>query len=220
MINRSPWLWGVRKSAASMTGRTSNGLQILQGKRAKGQSNPSALFLGSQIGSALIWGLWHKVPGFIRENIFNVPNGQYQANVFYSRNYNNALDFTDPMLPTLEVANVIFASGGMTPTSILTGSADVSTGDLTITWPIGAADASQNATDGMWVVVINRNNGHAVSGSVGIRSGGSSGGFDISALSMAVGNNIDVYFSANNNGLFDIPTEGSTSTYFTTVAVA
>lgn len=220
MINRSPWLWGARKTAAGMTGRTSNGIQILQGRRAKGQSNPSEAYIGSQVAASLLWPIFRSASGFIKMLWYNVPSGQYASNAFFKRNYDNALDFTDPMNPVVIPANLIFASGVMTPTVPTSAVADVSVGNVVVDFPDTPSDASQSANDGSWMVIVNRTKNITVSGSGGIRSDGSAVLSVIPELQAVVGNTIDIYLSFNNNGTIDPATSGSETRYITTTVVA
>lgn len=223
MINNTPWLWGVTQSAANMTGRTSNGIMILQGKRAKGQSNPSEEFLSNQAVSRLIWPLFRAAQGFVRKLWTSVPTGRYAANEFFRVNRAGAMDFTDPLNPVVEPANLVFSRGTMTSTSPLTVVADVSDNKVVVTFPATAADESQNVGDLVGIVIHNRSKNKWLSYTEdhGVRGDGTTGNIAVNPmLSMAAGDNIDIYLSFAADP-FTINYPGtSESVYATTVAVA
>lgn len=155
MINRSPWLIG-RGSAARMTSRTSNGIAIIQGKRALGQSNPSEQFLSSQQAASIIWPYFQRAPEAIRTGYTNVRTGRYAANEFYKEFYKNGM--TDASMGdfTIQWADLLFTRGVMTPTAPTSIVADLSAG-LVVNFPVAVADGSQSANDMPIIVVINVN---------------------------------------------------------------
>jgi hypothetical protein len=223
MINRSPWLWGVRKSASSMTGRTSNGIQILQGKRAKGQSNPSTEFLSNQAIARLIWPIFRAAQGLIRQLWTNVPTGAYAANEFFRVNRADAIDVSVPLVPTVEYANLVFSRGTMSSTTPLTVVADVSDNKVAVTFPTTPSDASQYGGDIVGIVIHNRDKNKWLSYTEdhGVRSDGTTGTITVNpALSMAAGDNVDIYLSFRADTFAPNYPGTSQSMYATTVAVA
>src|SRR5713226_570844 len=118
MINRSPWLWGVRKTAAGLTGRTSLGIQILQGKRAKGQSNPSDAYIQAQNALRILTSINGKIATIIRNGFTQLMPGWSGYSAFTSYGYANAIDLSAPPDATLIDANLLVTKGSMTPTPL------------------------------------------------------------------------------------------------------
>lgn len=163
MINRSPWLWGTRKTAAGLTGRTSRGQQILQGKRAKGQSNPSSQYLYSQAAAALIWPFYQKAPDAIKQGYTQIPTGGTAASEFYKYAYKNALGGTTTLDITMDPEALLFTKGVMTPTNQNAAPiADESAKTVVFSWAGGASDATQSELDYMVFVVVNKTTGAEV----------------------------------------------------------
>lgn len=194
MINNSPWLWGDRKSAAGMTARNSRGQHILQGKRAKGQSNPSPGYLSSQVAAHLIWPYFRKAAGFVRQFFKGLPTGSTAAAEFYKYAYVNGFTPDGTGSGTLDVDGIVYAKGTMTQTNTLTFTGDVSDDAIVFTFPTTNADASQSATDKAWYVIINLSQNKTISGAIpGTRSGGTSGTIVPPAGFLVAGNNLELY---------------------------
>ena len=195
MINNSPWLFNARKTAAGMTARTANGIRILQGRRARGMSNPSPEVLQNQKIAAILWPLFRAAAGMIRDMFTSVPSGQYAANQWFSINRVSAIDLTDPENPVLDPTGLIYQRGLMTPTDLTSAVADTSLGTVVINWPTLVADSSQDALDLFTVVIRDRNNGNVTS----IISGSerSTGTFDytVPVGFLVTGNVLDIYGS-------------------------
>lgn len=220
-INNSPWLWNGRKSAGNMTLRTSRGQRIFQGKRTKGQSNPSSQYLYSQRVAALVWPYFRAAIGFIRDNWQRKKTGQTEASQFYAYTYKNAVDGTDPMAPVIQPENLIFSTGVMTATDILTLVSDVSATTTTVTWDPTVLDGSQLDTDNAWLVLRNRTKAITYAFMVGVnRITGSSGPIPNELIDAELGDVIDAYLSFA--GQLSTANEGirSDSRYATTIVVA
>lgn len=156
MINRSPWLWGVRQTAAGMTGRTSLGVQILQGKRAPGQSNPSSEYLFSQQVAGAAWPQFGGFKGFGNQHYFGLGPGLKFANIWYAAYYVQAEILGMPDLTAAALAELPVAKGSMSITPISTGPvADVSLGTVTWTMPDVVLDSTQDETDEMHSIAYN-----------------------------------------------------------------
>ncbi len=209
MINNSPWLWNDNKTAAGMTTRTSRGQRIIQGKRTKGQSNPSEAYLLSQRIAAVIWPYFRYASGFIKQFWTRKTTGQTAASQFYAYTYDNAMDTTDPMAPVIVPADLKFATGTMTPTPILTLTGDVSDNEIRFTWTAAPSDDSQNSNDAVWYVLRNRTKNIWRSGSISDRSSGDSGAIVPGSLNIAAGDIIDLY--ANFLGVEGEPNAGLVS---------
>lgn len=177
-----------------MTARTSRGQRILQGKRTKGQSNPSIEFLENQRIALTIWNLFRATSGIIREFWTRKSNGQTGASQFFAYTNKFATDFSDPENPALIPTALTFSAGTMTPTLPSSATANVSDNKVVINWPTTIANDSQAASDFAWYVVVNRTKGLYISGSAGtIRSVGHSADIVATNLQLTAGNTIDVY---------------------------
>lgn len=211
MLNNSPWLWHATQTAANMTGRNSLGIDILQGKRKKGITNESIQVLQSQAAAALIWPMFRKAPGFIRDQ-FTAPRapGISAANQFYQFLYDNAINFDGMGGAALNLDDVIFAKGLMTPTNILTATGSVATHSIVFTWPTALSDSSQESTDVGWYVVYNATQDKTGSASVVARSAGTSGTIVLPTGFMALTDDVRIY--VNFAGAVGASNEGTSST--------
>jgi Family of unknown function (DUF6266) len=221
MINNSPWLWGDTKTAAGMTTRTSRGQHIIQGKRAKGQSNPSNDYKSAQQAAAAIWPYFRKAGGFVRQFFKTIPTGSTAAAEFYKYAYNNAFTPDGFGGGSLDIANIVYAKGTMTPTSILTFAGDVSDNAITATWPTTNADASQQNDDIAEYVILNVTQNKAISGTLANqRSTGTAGSIVPPAGFLVAGDVIKLYlsFTSNTTPLMDV--NQSTSVYETAIVTA
>lgn len=220
MLNNTPWLWNARQTAANMTARTSNGIRILQGKRAKGQSNPSQEYLDNQLAAALIWPLFRKAPGIIRSMFTTIPEGEYAANDFFKYAYNNAINFVGPGNVTITEGDILFSKGLMTPTPITSVIADDSDNTIDINYNATPVDASQqdddfvsfiahNVTQNKWTQLYQYNQRSSIQDPIPVDAG-----------FMTTGDTINVWlqFDAYPGGI----NEGtsSNSAFATTVVVA
>lgn len=196
MLNNSPWLWNARKTAAGMTARTSNDRRILQGRRAKGQSNPSPQYIQAQGIAGVIWGIWHQVSGFIKSNWGNIAPGLNAANEWFKLMYEFGFDKSGAPDFTNEYDGWNFANGSMTLTEPTTLTAVASTSVIHIDWNPAVADGSQNANDVAWYVIFDRDSGRSITGSLpGARSTGASGIIAGDTLLMTAGDHLDAYLS-------------------------
>lgn len=156
MINRSPWLWGVRKTAAGLTGRTSRGQQILQGKRAKGQSNPSPSYLQAQQVAFYVSKWYHSMAFLLNQGFTNIPTGSTVYAEFMRRAYATAFNLSSPPVANVDATGIQTSFGVMTATPVTgTTTAVASTGIVTIHWNPDPVDDSQLDTDHMLVSIFN-----------------------------------------------------------------
>lgn len=197
MLNNSPWLWNGRKTAAGMTARTSRGQRILQGKRAKGQSNPSEKYIFSQKVAAILWPVFRGVAGFIVDNFQNIPTGSTPAAEWYKINYFTGISGVAPGNPSLAPGGLIFAKGTMSQTAYNSLVADASAHSITFNWNATPSDSSQEATDllGFVIYTPNGNSGgpKMMSGRSGVRSDGTITYTGIPAGWFAAGDAVYVY---------------------------
>lgn len=194
MINRSPWLWGARKTAAGMTGRTSLGIQILQGKRAKGQSNPSPEFIQAQAAGRIITGIFQRIASVINKGFLQVGPGQSPYNLFYRWTYDNAIDLSAPPDATLEPADLLISKGVMTQTPFSsTPTAVASTHLVHVAWPSTIVDDTQSADDVVNVAIYNATQDKWFPASGGFTRTTGPEDIDVGAGFMAATNVIHVY---------------------------
>lgn len=220
MINNTPWLWNGRKTAAGMTARTSNGIRILQGRRARGQSNPSQQYLDSQVAAQVIWPIFRAAQGIIRSLWTNVQTGRYAANEFYKKTYDNAITFPAPLTPVVSYPDLQFTNGVMTPTGFLTLVADVSLNTVVAAYSALPSDASQLTTDVLWYVIHNRTADKWVSGASATRGDASTGGIVATNLTMTAGDTLDFYGGFQGDvGTLNAGSV-SPSTFITTTVIA
>lgn len=219
MKNNSPWLWNANQTAAGMTARTSNGIRILQGRRAPGTFTPSEKTINAHAAAAIIWPWFRKAIGFVRTMFTNVPTGRSAANEFYKRFYEYGISSHTSPTPAVVEAGILYSQGLMTPTPITNVVADESTNFLTFDYEPLPADATQLATDESWLVVRNLNNENTISTSTGVRSDGASGNLSMAPLDVSVGHILAIYH--NFRGADETLNEGTTSNsyYITTTVV-
>lgn len=171
MINRSPWLWGVRKTAAGLTGRTSLGIQILQGKRAPGQSNPSPEYTAAQETAALLWPLYRANQGMINLASWTLQPGWSKANAWYDQAFPIVFNGGVPIFSPSVIDNISMANGPISSTPFATTPvADESLGTIVWTMPTTVADSTQDNTDVLRVAIYNYSKGTWVYGQQSTRS--------------------------------------------------
>lgn len=206
MINRSPWLWGARKTAAGLTARTSLGLHILQGKRAPGQSNPSLQYLQSQAMAALLNPLYQQNRSAFVDGFTNLPAGWSAFTAFWHY-AQSAVDKSAPPDVTLNPLDLTTAHGSMTPTPFAsTPVASAAAQTVIVAWPTSVADETQRTTDRAIISVFNTETGKFIgNGSANIRSTGTST-LTLPPASFVASDNLVVYLAfvaestATNNG--------------------
>lgn len=219
-INRSPWLWGARKTAAGMTNRTSNGIQIYQGKRAPGQSNPSSKYTDSQLASALIWPYFRLGVGVIESQYTTVPNGQYAANQFFAKTYKEAVTFVSPGNVTINETLIKFSRGLMSPTPIISVVADDSANDITITTSLLPSDATQELTDYLTAIIHNTTNNQWYTLQGYNQRASIIAPITLPASFMTTGDELNVWVSAYADPFAPNAGTSSTDVYEATVVVA
>ena len=140
-----------------MTLRTSRGQRIFQGRRAKGQSNPSPQFIQNQSVARQLNQILHSILGVVRVGFTNMTTGQTAANKYFQYNRSNAFDLGTLPDATFLPADFIISNGTMTPTPITGVTSFVAaTGVLTWHWNPANADSSQLGGDTPILVVHNR----------------------------------------------------------------
>lgn len=196
MISGSPWLWGSRKSAANMTALRLFGQQILKGKRAKGQSNPSPQYIQSQAVASYAWSVFRPVADAIRRGITSKLPKQPAASAWYGDNYSAIVGGAMAPAITPDPDLFIFSKGTMTPTSVSAASVISAGADtITLAWPATPVDVTQLASDLVNVVLFNKTTGLSavidatVARSAGALTPGIPPGF------ATLGDIVDVYFA-------------------------
>lgn len=147
MINRSPWLWGARRTASGLTARTSLGVHILQGKRAPGMSNVSPQVLQAQNAGRQSTRIFQQAGSAIRKGFLQTGLGRSAYQLFFRFMYANAYDLSSLPDATLIQDQVQVSKGVMTPTTFGTIVADVSLGTITLAYSPLAFDDTQNLLD-------------------------------------------------------------------------
>lgn len=222
MLNNSPWLWNARQTAAGLTARISLGIRILQGRRAKGQSNPSPEYVQNQAVAGFLWPVFRQIAGQVRPGFTDLQPGQSAANVWFQENRDNAFDLSSPPAATFTPATFSIGRGVITPTAITTPAADVSSSIVTVNFSTTPADQSQSADDRVLLVIYNpttdrwavQNTGPAT------RADGIASVSPLPAGFMSAGDTINIYVAFVGGPTGNYPGKSSTSVRTTVVATA
>lgn len=150
------FLKGVIGSITNITMKGFRGETVISGKRAKGQSNPSEAFLQAQLAAKLIVFIYQRVAEAIRVGFTTKASNQSEYNAYYGYTYDNAMDLSDPVDPTIINADLLVARGLMTTTTVTTPIV-ASAGLDQITFVVNdeAVDDTQSQFDRIGVVVYN-----------------------------------------------------------------
>lgn len=177
-----------------MTGRTSLGLQILQGRRAKGQSNPSPEFIQAQAAGRIITGIFQKIPQVIDNGFMNVGPGQSPYNLFYKNTYNSAIDLSSPPAASLVPADLMTSKGSITQTGYSSTPTAVSATHLVhVAWPATIVDGSQLADDLSNIAIHNRTQDKWYGQPGGFTRTTGPTDVDVQVGFMTTGDTIDIY---------------------------
>lgn len=188
------FLKGLRGSATNLTMRNSLGETVVQGKRAKGQSNPSSAFIQSQAVAFQLNFIYHRIRELVQNGWTQLGGKKTKRGAWYSKAYGEAFDLSAAPVATFLPADLKVSNGIMTPTPF--GGAvvaDNSAATIAVLFSDIPQDATQLGTDTVFLAVHNRtqDNWYQMYGTSKDTSPGYTGTVPIGF--MTTGDTIDVY---------------------------
>lgn len=156
IADNGSFLKGLRGSAVNLTFKGFHSETVVQGKRKKGQSNPSPQFIASQVALARAVEIFQKAGSVISDG-FTTGNPNSSGYNKYSKEFFKHVDYSSAPAITIFYDEVLTSKGNMTITNLSdTPDPDVSDGTITLVWPTAVVDETQNANDISLIVVYNQ----------------------------------------------------------------